>query len=104
VLNIEPLAVASKEFGLEVDADKTNNMVKSRDQKTGQNHNTKIHNSSYEMVEAFIYLGTNLTNHNSIQEEIKSRLNSGNAYYHSVQNFCLPVCYPKIKRLRYTEI
>jgi len=32
------------------------------------------------------YLGTTLTNQNSIQEEIKSRLKSGNACYHSVQN------------------
>jgi len=31
-------------------------------------------------------LGTILTNQNSIQEEIKSRLRSGNACYHSVQN------------------
>ena len=32
------------------------------------------------------YLGTTLTNQNSIQEEIKSRLKSGNACYHLVQN------------------
>ena len=31
-------------------------------------------------------MGTTLTNQNSILEEIKSRLNSGNASYHSVQN------------------
>jgi hypothetical protein len=31
-------------------------------------------------------LGTTLTNQNSIQEEIKSRLKSRNACYHSVQN------------------
>ena len=37
-------------------------------------------------MEEFIYLGTTLTNQNSIQEEIKSRLKSGNAFYHSVQN------------------
>jgi hypothetical protein len=37
-------------------------------------------------VEQFKYLGTTLTNQNSIQEEIKSRFNSGNACYHSVQN------------------
>ena len=37
------------------------------------------------MVE-FICLGTTLTNQNAIQEENKSRLKSGNAYYHSVQN------------------
>jgi hypothetical protein len=34
----------------------------------------------------FRYLGTTITNRNLIQEEIKRRLNSGNAYYHSVQN------------------
>ena len=34
----------------------------------------------------FKYLGTTLTNQNSIPEEIKSRLRSGNACYHSVQN------------------
>jgi len=37
-------------------------------------------------VEEFKYLGTTLTNQNSIEEEIKSRLKSGNACYHSVQN------------------
>jgi len=31
-------------------------------------------------------LGSTLTNQNSIAEEIKSRLRSGNACYHSVQN------------------
>ena len=41
---------------------------------------------SFEMVEEFRYLGTTLTNQNSIQEEIKSRLKLGNACYHSVQN------------------
>jgi len=38
------------------------------------------------MVEEFKYLGTTLTKQNSIAEEIKSRLRSGNACYHSVQN------------------
>ena len=32
------------------------------------------------------YMGTSLTNQNSIQEEIKSTLKSGNACYRSVQN------------------
>ena len=43
-------------------------------------------NSTFERVDEFIYLGTTLTNQNSIAEEIKSRLRSGNACYHSVQN------------------
>jgi len=38
------------------------------------------------MVEEFKYLGTTLRNQNSIQEEIKSRLKSGNACHHVVQN------------------
>jgi hypothetical protein len=37
-------------------------------------------------VEELKYLGTNLTNQNSIQEEIMSRLKLENACYHSVQN------------------
>jgi hypothetical protein len=49
-------------------------------------HNIKIDNSSFERVEQFKYLGTTLTNQNSIQEEIKRRLKSGNACYHSVQS------------------
>jgi hypothetical protein len=37
-------------------------------------------------VEQFKYLGTTLTNRNSIQEEIKSRFKSGNAFYLSMQD------------------
>jgi len=37
-------------------------------------------------MELFKYLRRNLTNQNSIQEEIKSRLKSGNACYHPAQN------------------
>jgi hypothetical protein len=37
-------------------------------------------------VEEFKYLGTNLKNQNSIQEDVKGRLKPGNACYYSVQN------------------
>jgi len=37
-------------------------------------------------MEEFKYLGTTLTNQTSIAEEIKSRMRSRNACYHSVQN------------------
>ena len=44
----------------------------SREQTAGLSHTIKVDNSSIERVEEFIYLGTTLTNQNSIQEEIKS--------------------------------
>jgi hypothetical protein len=84
--NAETLVVASKEVGLEVNADKTKHMVMSRNQNAEQNHNIKIANKSFERVEEFKYLGATLTNRNSIHEDIKGRLKSGNACYHSVQN------------------
>jgi len=80
------LVVASKEIGLEVNADKTMYMVMSRDQNAERNHSTKIDTSSFERVEEFKYLGANSTNQNSIQEDIKNRLQSGNACYHLVHN------------------
>jgi len=46
----------------------------------------RIDNTTFDRVEDFKYLGTTLTNQNSFAEEIKSRLRSGNACYHSVQN------------------
>jgi hypothetical protein len=63
----------------------------------GRSHSVKTDNSSFERVEEFKYLGTTVTNQNFIQKEIKSRLKSGNACYHSVQNcFFVLGCYPKI--------
>ena len=59
-------------------------MIMSRDQNAGQSQSMKIDNSSIERVEEFKYLGTALTSQNSVQEEIKRRLKSGNACYHSV--------------------
>ena len=77
---------ASKETGLDVNANRTKYTVMSRDQNAGRSHNMRIDNRSFESVEQFKYLGTTVTNQNSIQKEIKSRLKSGNAIYHSVQN------------------
>jgi len=61
-------------------------MVMSRDQNAGRIHSVRIDNSTFERMQEFKYLGTTSTNQNSIAEEIKSRLRSGNACYHSVRN------------------
>jgi len=52
-------------------------MVMSRDQNAGRSHNVKNENSSLERLEEFRYLGTTLTDENSIQEKITSSLKSG---------------------------
>jgi hypothetical protein len=82
----QTLIDASKEIGLEVNTEKTKYMSLSRHQNGGQNHDMKIGNRCFENVAQFKYLGTTITNENLIQEQIKRRLNSGNACYHSVQN------------------
>jgi hypothetical protein len=46
----------------------------------------KMANRSSEDVAKFKYLGTTLTDQNFMHKEIRSRLNSGNACYHSVQS------------------
>jgi hypothetical protein len=62
-------------------------MLLSRHRNAGHNRNINIANRSFENVAQFKYLGTTGTTQNLVQGEIKRRLNSGNACYHSVQNF-----------------
>jgi hypothetical protein len=67
---------------------------------SGQNQTIRIANESFENVATFKYLGMTLTNQNDTHDEIKSRVNSGNACYHSVQNLlssCLILKNLKIK-------
>jgi len=66
------LLVGSKEIGLEVNSDKTKYMVMSRDQNARLSHNIKIYNKYFERVEEFKYLGTNLTNQNSIRKKLRA--------------------------------
>ena len=103
--NAEALVAATREIGLEVSADKTKYMVMSRDQNAGRIQSVRIDNSTFERVEEFKYLGTTLTIQNSIPEETKSRLRSGNACYHSVQNILSSRLLSKILKINiYKEL
>jgi hypothetical protein len=87
-----------------VNAEKTKYMVMSRDQNAGQNGYIQKGNESFETVEQFKYLGTTLTNQNSIHAEIKSKLKSGNACYHSVQNLLSSSLLPKNAKIKIYRI
>jgi hypothetical protein len=96
--NTETLLEASRDIGLEVNSEKTKYMIMSRHQNSVQDQNIKTANESFENVAKFRYFGTTLTNQNDIQDEIKSRLNSGNACYYSVQKLLsFPVIQKKLK-------
>jgi sorting nexin-29 len=83
--NTETLLEASRDIGVEINVDKQY-VIMSHHLNSGQNQNIRTANESFENVAKFKYLGMMLTNQKDIHDEIKSRLNSGNACYYSVQN------------------
>jgi hypothetical protein len=83
--NTEVIMKATKKVGLEVKAEKIKRMLNAR-----QKLKIKLANRSFENAANFKCLGTTVTNRNLIQEDIKTELDSGNAYYHSVSNL-LPI-------------
>ena len=60
-------------------------MITSRQQNLVQNLNIVIESLSFENVEKFKYLGVTLINSNDIREEIKRRINMGNACYYPLE-------------------
>jgi hypothetical protein len=95
--NVETVVEASGDVGLDINAEKTKCIIMSRIPNSGQNQNIRIANESFEKVAPFKHLGTTLTIQNEIHDEIKSRLDSGNACHYSVQSFRFPVSYQKTK-------
>jgi hypothetical protein len=98
--NTKTLLDASKEVGLEVNPEKTRYILVSWCDKAGQRQSMKIANRYFEDVAKSKYLETTLTDQNCIHEEIRRRLNSGNACYHSVQSLlssCLLSSNVKVK-------
>ena len=70
---------ACKEIGSAINTGKTRYMETGRNRGLIPNEHIKIGSNSYEKVKTFKYLGSLLTNKNSIQEEIKCRLKAGNS-------------------------
>jgi ribosomal protein L20A (L18A) len=100
--NTETLLGASRDVEVEINAEKMKYIITSHYQNLGQNHKVRIANESLENVTEFTYLDMTLTltNQDDIYDEMKSRLSSGNAYCHSVQNLlcsCLLLRKLKIK-------
>ena len=76
---------ACKDIGLAVNTGKTKYMEIRRHRGMIPNAHIKIGSNSCEKGKIFKYLGSLLTNQNSIQEEIKCRFKAGNSFYYSVQ-------------------
>jgi hypothetical protein len=81
--------------------EETKYMLLSHHQSAGQNHNIKIANRYFQNVAQGKYLRTTVTNQNLIQEEIKRRLNSGNACYHSIQSHLSSCLLSEKQKLEY---
>ena len=73
-----------------INPEKTKYMKLGRHRGMMVNEHIKIGSNSYEKVKTFIYVGSLLTNQNSIQEEIKCRLKAGNSCYYSVLTLFSP--------------
>jgi methyl-accepting chemotaxis protein len=87
--NTETLLEAIRDIDLVINAEKTKCMIKSHHLNSGQNQNTGTANESFENVTKFKISVTTLTSLNEIHNKLKSRFNSGYAYYYPVQNLCL---------------
>jgi hypothetical protein len=80
--NAKSFLIASRDAGVEINAEKTKHMIKCRYQNSGQNQNIRIANESFENVATFRYSRTTLINQSDIHGKMKNKLNAGNACHH----------------------
>jgi hypothetical protein len=95
--NTDALVAASKEIGLEVHADKSKYIVRSRDQNAGRSYKIKTDNSSFECVEHFNYLGTNYRNTVVVRKKLRADLSQGCLLSFAVESFVFQFAIKKCK-------
>jgi len=82
--NTKTLLDRTKKLGLQVSVEKTKYMVTDRIQNIHNSGNLVIRDKMFERVSNFKYLGSILNQTNEIREELKKRINLGNACFYSV--------------------
>lgn len=82
-INIEK---AAREIGLEINEEKTKVFISITSEKTARRigQNLTIGDYNFEMVNAFMYLGTNIDNENNVNKEIKRRIMSASKCAHGL--------------------
>ena len=83
--NAKILLDKTKELGLQINVEKTKYMVTDRIQNIHNNGNLVVCDKIFERVSNFKYLGSILNQTNEIREELKRRINLGNACFYSVK-------------------
>jgi len=66
------VSLSSREFGLEVNTEKTKCMIISHHQNAGQNHTLLVANKSFENVSELKYFRTSVTNQNCILKKLRA--------------------------------
>ena len=79
-------------------------MITSRQQNIVQNQSIVIENLSFEKVENFKYLRVTVTNTKDLREEIKRRINMGNACYYSFEKILPSACIPRNSKLIHIKL
>jgi hypothetical protein len=79
-------------------------MLLSHHQNTSQKLDIKIGSRLFENVSQFKYLGMTVSNQNLITEEIKRRVNPGNACYHWAQNVSSHLLSKSVKKVKYVRL
>jgi hypothetical protein len=100
----ETLNDAGMEVGFEIIVEKSTYLSLSRHQNPDQNRAIKIANRSFESVSQFKHFGRTVTNQNLTQDKIKTKLISGNTYYHPVKNLASSRLLRKLYKLEYTVL